>query len=285
MENLLDLIVDYLVKVGAITVSQVFILLGPGLILALIMYYISEILRKQSVSIFGHDFWVYFTFIGTVIHEIGHAIFAIIFGHRLTDVKLFSPNSVSGTLGSVSHSYDDRNLYHLIGNFFIGIGPIILGSIVIFYSAKYLIGDYLFLPMSDLHIDPSILSSFDNIWMFIKEVYSNASRVFSSLFEIENFRNWKFYFFIYIIFAVGTHVKLSASDIEGAWKGFIALVGLIFGINLISMWIGDLSTKYVNLISQSYSFFYAIMTFTIILSVLFIILLTVIILIRGAINR
>jgi hypothetical protein len=59
---------------------------------------------------------------------------------------------------------------------------------------------------------------------------------------------------------------------RSAWKGFVALVGLVFVINLVTLWSSDFATKYVVLISQTYSFFYAIMIFTMVLSVLLILL-------------
>jgi len=270
MENLISTIISYIIEVSLTTLSQIFILLGPGLFLAFLMYYVSELLRNQSVPVVGYKFWVYFTAIGTVIHEIGHAVFAVLFGHRLTRVKLFSPDPETGTLGSVSHAYNDKNIYHLIGNFFIGIGPIILGSIVIYFSSKFLMGASLFTPFSDIAVNASTLSSLDGTWSFAEKIYANSLQVFSSLFKAENFVNWKFYIFLYIIFAVGTHLKLSGSDLKGAWKGFIALVSLVFVINLVTLWTGNLATRYVVLLSKSYSTFYALMIFTMVLNVLFI---------------
>jgi hypothetical protein len=280
----MDSMVAYLLQVGTLTASQVFILLGPGILLALIMYYISEILRNQSVSLFGYNFWVYFTSIGIMIHELGHAIFAVLFGHRIIDIKLFSPNPSTGTLGYVYHVYKRDNLYQVIGNFFIGIGPIILGSLVIFFSSKYLIGDHLFSPLSGLSITTSTISSLENALGFLQEVYANALQMVSSIFVLENFTDWKFYVFLYLIFAIGTHVKLSGPDLQSAWLGLVAFVGLVFVLNLFTLWIGDLATEYVILISKSYSFFYAIMLFTIVLSVLLILLFAVLMVAKRAIS-
>ncbi len=285
MESFAGMAILYLIRVSAVTLSQIFILLGPVLILSLIMYYISDILEKKSISIFGYNFLIYFTAIGVVVHEIGHAAFALIFGHKLTEVKLFSPNLESGYVGYVRHTYNNRNLYHRIGNFFIGIGPILFGSIVIYFSAKFLVGNHLFRPLSDLSINTSTPGSTDNAWIFIREVYFNVLQVFTLLIDPERLSDWKFYVFLYLVFAVGSHIRLSPPDIKGTWAGFSTLVVLILVFNLITLWMGDLATRYVILISQTYSFFYAIMIFTAILSIAFILFFTILKVIKGAIIR
>jgi hypothetical protein len=287
MGNIIDSILQYLLKVVQTTASQLFILLGPGLILALIMYYVSNYQRNLAAKLFGFNFWIYFTAIGTAIHELGHAVFALLFGHQITDLRLFDPQEEgdgSVSLGYVRHSHQNT-LYQTIGNFFIGIGPIILGSIVIYFSSKYLVSSNLFYSFKELSINTSTFTSLDSLWSFIQDVAINAKQMLGMLLQAENFTRWQFYLFIYIALAVGSHVKLSLSDLEGAWEGFIPLVGLIFMINLVTLWIKDFATKYIILISHFYSFFYAIMVFSIIMCLVFLIIFVLILAIKKLIGR
>ena len=93
--------------------------LTPWLAVALLMQVLSSLLRTVIVRKIGTMPYVYLTAPGVIVHELSHAGFCLLFGHTVTDMRLFSPQD-DGTLGYVSHQYNPRNLYHQIGNFFIG---------------------------------------------------------------------------------------------------------------------------------------------------------------------
>ena len=78
--------------------------------------------------------------LGVIIHELGHAIFAYLFGHKVTHVQLLNLNyRQSGALGSVDHRWNDRNVYQMLGNFFIGLAPYYMCSLALFILQKYLL--------------------------------------------------------------------------------------------------------------------------------------------------
>lgn len=69
--------------------------------------------------------------IGTPVHEIGHAVMCLLFGHKIDEIVLWKPEIRTGKLGYVNHSYNHKNLYQRLGNLFIGVGPIISGMAVL----------------------------------------------------------------------------------------------------------------------------------------------------------
>lgn len=114
--------IHYLVRGIFLTFTQILLLLGPGLVLAYAMHLLSGVIRNYATRIFGYRAYIGLTALGVMVHELGHAFFCIVFGHKINDMRLFKPGS-DGTLGYVNHSYNPQSRYQVIGNFFIGTGP------------------------------------------------------------------------------------------------------------------------------------------------------------------
>lgn len=69
--------------------------------------------------------------LGVPVHELSHIAAAAFFGHRIIAWRLFDPDPVSGTLGYVRHAYSRRNVWQLLGSFFIGVAPLVGGAMVL----------------------------------------------------------------------------------------------------------------------------------------------------------
>lgn len=104
--------------------------MGLGLLVALIalLYLQNRGVSRLVAHVWGWRGMLLTAWIGVPIHELSHLIFAKLFGHRIVDWSLFSPDPVSGTLGYVRHRYQKRNLYQLLGTAFIGLAPLIVGG-------------------------------------------------------------------------------------------------------------------------------------------------------------
>ena len=161
--------------------------------------------------------------IGTPVHELGHAIFCVIFGHKINEIKLYSMDTSTGVLGYVNHSYNKKNVFHIIGNFFIGVGPILFGSAVLTLIM------WIFVP----NTFDKIFSGLENISKLKFDVangdtYAEMGSMFvntiTAIFSLENLKSWQWWVFIVLGISISTHMKLSKADVNGSKVGFILLL-------------------------------------------------------------
>lgn len=158
--------------------------------------------------------------VGTPIHELSHAIMCLLFGHKITDVKLYDPKARDGALGYVSHTYNKKNVYHQIGNFFIGVAPVVLGGGVIILLLSLLLPDV----FEVISLEIEILSAHDigslPIADFFAYLWSSASAIFAA----DNFSYWQGFVFIILAVMISTHMEMSGSDIKSGLGGFAFLL-------------------------------------------------------------
>ena len=268
--GIINSILGYLWNALQLSLQQILILIGPGLILALILNYIAGFTEKKAYTLMGIKVYLsLFGWIGTMIHELGHAFFCIIFGHTITDIELFNPDSESGRLGYVNHSFNPESSYQQVGNFFIGIGPILFGSVVIYLCSKWLIGDNL---LSSINSIPTInhdTGFWNNVSEFSKYILSSAQTLLSHLSSSGALSNWKTYLFLYLVFSIGSSITLSPPDIEGALSGLGYIIGMLLFVNILTMWIfPNLLSNIFSYIAQYYTVFYMVMVLAILMNLI-----------------
>ncbi len=160
--------------------------------------------------------------IGTPVHELSHAVFCILFGHKITEIKLFSIDSADGTLGYVNHSYNRRNLYQCIGNFFIGVAPIVVISALLYCLARLLLPDFI------AAVD-GLTSSADT---------GDLGGVFGGILDVvvaffAGAVTWQWWVFLLIGILLSLHMTLSGADIRNALVGLVALLLLLLLADVI----------------------------------------------------
>lgn len=161
--------------------------------------------------------------IGTPLHECAHALFCLLFGHKITEIRLFQINSSDGTLGYVNHSYNPKNNYQKIGNFFIGVAPIILISAVLYLLAWWLLPNFV----------AEINGSFK-----ISDSVSNIGNVFTSLLGVlQSFflcaLSWQWWVYLILGIFLALHMTLSKADIKGALSGILFLLNAVLVVDVI----------------------------------------------------
>lgn len=203
------------------TLLQALWLFGGLIVPGIILHFLSRGTRTLFAKSFGTRFFQYTTgWLGTPIHEIGHVIGCILFGHSIQSVRLFSFNGHSAA-ARVVHSYNRKNLYHQAGNFFIAIGPLIVGSLVLFFLLFQLV------PLSEsrkILIGPA--------WP-----PSGTLEMLQSLFARLTMVNGTApitWLVLYFALCVAAHMELSPADLRGILPGLMFSIFLLAAVNGIS---------------------------------------------------
>ena len=189
--------------------------------------------------------------VGTPIHELSHALMCLIFGHKIVEIKLYQPRSVDGVLGYVNHSYNPKNLYHQIGNFFIGVAPILCGSGVLLLLMRIMVPDL----CSDVIFE---LQSMDvSSGFFDLSTYGSLLAVFwnilISIFAFSNWGNILWWIFIVLALMVSSHMELSTLDIKGSLRGFLTLAGLFLVMDVILYFVSPFALEAVTVATSSFA--------------------------------
>ena len=128
-----DSVSDFISELFINSFNQLIAILGIFLIFGFLLSLLSDLTRKNYTQTFGEKFIIYWTgWIGTPIHEIGHAVFCVIFGLSITKIQLFNPDPHALMRGYVNYAYQKRSLFKKIGILFASAGPIILGTYLLY---------------------------------------------------------------------------------------------------------------------------------------------------------
>ena len=229
----------FIVIILSKTIIDLFRSFGSIIIFGFILYLLSSITRRIFAKTLGSKTEVYITgWIGTPIHELSHALFCLLFKHKINDIKLF--NTKSDTIGYVLHSYDSRSWYQQMGNFFIGVGPIIIGTLIVYLLfillAPELKNNVFEIPIIKYKqvFSSDILSIFyytiSNIFVYTYNIFIN---IIKNVIEYSAFKNITFWIFLYLSVSIASHMELSPADISHASKGIIVIFALSLILNTL----------------------------------------------------
>ena len=251
----------YTGSAAAATAAQLALLLGPGLVLAALMHVLAGFVDRRANRILGGAAYVLFGWLGTAVHETGHALFCLLFGHRITGIKLFDFAPRDGTRGHVRHTFDPANPWQQVGNFFIGIAPILFGTLVIVAAARGLLGAEAFTRMAEPLPQSGLLRSGGDGLALARHVAGGAGAALAALLDPQRLLDWPAWVFLYLTLAVGSSISLSSADLKGALAGFGTLVFLVLIANLATLWLGDVLGTGVAWLARWQAVGYAAMLF------------------------
>ncbi len=249
------------------TLSQMASLFAGVFIFGLLIHCISQLTFKSLERTFGSKGVYFVAWLGTPIHELGHALFCIIFLHRIVDIRFFKPDPVTGTLGYVSHTWNKGNPWAVLGNFFIGIGPVLLGCAVLFATFYFLIPD-------SAQVWDSIIfkvgeigesNSMGDYWSVFQ---SSSLALVKIIFTLSNLACWQFWVFVYLSICVASNIRLSLSDIKGSLSGLGCIVLIFLLINFLGLITGFGSEKFFPLTASSLGVVYSLFILALIMVLL-----------------
>ncbi|HEY8910633.1 MAG TPA: hypothetical protein VIM51_10205 [Desulfosporosinus sp.] len=231
---------QFLVEVFKLSILEMISLVGPVIVIGLILGSMERQANRYFFAAFGYKGILATAWIGTPVHEMGHALMCLIFGHKITDMRLLMINRADGTLGYVTHSYNRRSVYQTVGNFFIGIAPIISGIGALFLSLYYLLPNSF--KVFEVYLQTGMLTKAFDL-AFIQGLANASLVLIQSIFSLGNLFKPHFWIFLLIAIGVSSHMALSGADIKGATQGLISLyvvlliltiMGNIMGVNAYS---------------------------------------------------
>ena len=187
----------------------------------LAIWFLNKIFYKQ-IGRAGRTVCKVTGFLGTPVHELGHAFFCLLFGHKITAIKLYQPNNKDGVMGYVAHTYNKRNIYHQIGNFFISVGPILFGAAALLLLMLLFVHGLL----GDLYKTMNLFKAEGNVFRVLWNILA-------TFFGASSLANPWWWLFMLPACSVALHMVLSPADIKAGALGLAFITAIFLIINII----------------------------------------------------
>jgi hypothetical protein len=232
--HLLDIVLGYAGRVAIATLAELALVLGPFLLLSVVAQPVTLQTERWTEGLVGRRArWIAAGWLATALHEAGHAVFAMLFGHRVNRVKWFDFDAEDGTLGKVEHDYDPTSLYQRVGRLFIGVGPVLLGALVLGVAARLLLG----VSASSRHAPAAdAVATMRELETQLRAAAYAVGHLASALRP----GRWQSWVFLYVAWVAGSAMRLSASDVRSFAAGAWTLVWLLLLANALTLWAGTL---------------------------------------------
>lgn len=229
--------------IGNYLLSALILSLEILFVLSLLASIFSFLGKKNTLYIyncFGMNGLVITGLIGTVVHEFSHMLFCLIFRHEIVEFSLFRPykSRFDGVMGYVNHSCDRSSPYQMVGNFFIGIAPIIVGTGCMILFMRILLPEEFKATYQTFNQNMAYMSNINSIGDSLN-IYINI--VIAIIHNLNPFigHSWPRYIvFIYIMYSITSHMDLSKEDIINSRAGLLVFIILTYLINLIFIVLG-----------------------------------------------
>jgi len=230
-----------------LSVTEMIYLLGILITVGFLLGWIESVSNRWAYQAFGKPGILLTSCIGTPIHEVGHALMCLLFGHEIISIKFFDINSNNSGLGYVSHRFDKYNLYQLIGNFFISLGPIFSGTAAILFF-MYMLEPNTFEALQKYVVSAPVDNN--NFVDFIKWSGHSIMIVYRGIFNSGNITSPHFWIFLLLAICTASHIALSKEDIKNARSGLVVTLLVIILFNIGASLCGIETLRYVLIVAK-----------------------------------
>ena len=170
----------------------------------------------------------FLSILGTPIHELGHLVMCLLFAHRVEGVCLWKPSGRDGVSGYVEHTYSRKNPYQVLGNLFIGTGPMFSGLLAVMLTVRFVFPSvyvkFITSSLSSASVWGSLGGGFRSLWGIFGAFGGTWGHIALQVFAL-----------IFIV-SVCLHMTLSPSDVKSCFKAtpiYLALVLTVAGITYL----------------------------------------------------
>jgi hypothetical protein len=229
--SLIQSISDYVLTSLTAALGLFLTLFLPIIVCLFILRILSTLQEWRLWDIGGYKGVLVVAWIGAPVHELAHLVGAVLFLHKIKEVKLFKPDPKTGTLGYVSHSYKPRSIYQaFIGNSVIALAPFFGGSALLYLLVKIMVPDF---SLYGQHVPPIDHLTYGNMFYmqsyygYFKSTWSFFAYLGDRIFSNDLLRGWKFYVAIYLIFCISCYLSPSREDFRLFWKPFSLFFGVV----------------------------------------------------------
>lgn len=209
---------------GTDALALLLLIIIPGIILVMLMNLVSGCVQTLIIRILGvRGYLIAFGWIGTLVHELSHALMCVAFCHKIKNIKWFSIAPRGGTLGQVSHTYDKGSFYQRFGCVFISIAPLLGGSLILFAAAHFF--------MPELLVPVNFSNS--TVDLIAQAFIFTPIRMGYILFSPGQFLNLSFYLMLYILITIGSSQHMSRADLGNFFSTLPIILPSIFATGFL----------------------------------------------------
>lgn len=208
---------------------QLAVLLGPLAVAVVALNLSSSLVMRQAIGLLGpRAFLCAFGWLGTAVHELSHALFCLLFGHRVLEVRLFDPGASDGSLGYVRHAYNPWNPLHQLGNLFIAVAPVVVGAALLALGGVALLGG----DLRELLSGPGGAGGEPGLSGILAGALGKIRELGALALGSGGAGPLRVTVFCYLALAIGGFMSMSREDALGALPGLVTAALLLFAANL-----------------------------------------------------